>query len=69
MERRWERCRLVVENSLQIGEWDKHPGDPLADPGGPVGRQFRSPGGSVLMSAPGALALCAYFSLARFRGN
>ena len=30
MERRWERCRLVVENSLQLGEWEKHPGDPEA---------------------------------------
>lgn len=33
-ERRWERCRLVVENSLQLGEWDKHPDDPRADPAG-----------------------------------
>lgn len=30
MERRWERCRLVVENSLQLGEWEKNPGDPEA---------------------------------------
>jgi len=34
MERRWERCRLVVENSLQLGEWEKHPDDPEADPAG-----------------------------------
>jgi 2-polyprenyl-6-methoxyphenol hydroxylase-like FAD-dependent oxidoreductase len=34
MERRWERCRLVVENSLQLGEWEKHPDDPEADPVG-----------------------------------
>jgi 2-polyprenyl-6-methoxyphenol hydroxylase-like FAD-dependent oxidoreductase len=34
MERRYERCRLVVENSLQLGEWDKNPGDPQADPAG-----------------------------------
>jgi 2-polyprenyl-6-methoxyphenol hydroxylase-like FAD-dependent oxidoreductase len=34
MERRWERCRLVVENSLQLGEWEKHPDDPQADPAG-----------------------------------
>ena len=34
MERRWERCRLVVENSLQLGEWEKHPDDPSADPAG-----------------------------------
>jgi 2-polyprenyl-6-methoxyphenol hydroxylase-like FAD-dependent oxidoreductase len=33
MERRWERCRLVVENSLQLGEWEKHPGDPAAPAG------------------------------------
>ncbi|HKN93627.1 MAG TPA: FAD-dependent oxidoreductase [Thermoleophilaceae bacterium] len=32
MERRYERCRLVVENSLQLGEWEKHPDDPDADP-------------------------------------
>jgi naringenin degradation protein FdeE len=30
MERRWERARLVVENSLQLGEWEKEPGDPEA---------------------------------------
>jgi 2-polyprenyl-6-methoxyphenol hydroxylase-like FAD-dependent oxidoreductase len=34
MERRWERCRMVVENSLQLGEWEKHPDDPQADPAG-----------------------------------
>lgn len=34
MERRYERCRLVVENSLQLGEWEKHPDDPQADPAG-----------------------------------
>jgi 2-polyprenyl-6-methoxyphenol hydroxylase-like FAD-dependent oxidoreductase len=32
MARRYERCRLVVENSLQLGEWEKHPDDPDADP-------------------------------------
>jgi 2-polyprenyl-6-methoxyphenol hydroxylase-like FAD-dependent oxidoreductase len=25
MARRFERCRFVVENSLQIGEWEKNP--------------------------------------------
>ena len=34
MDRRFERCRLVVENSLQLGEWEKHPDDPDADPAG-----------------------------------
>jgi 2-polyprenyl-6-methoxyphenol hydroxylase-like FAD-dependent oxidoreductase len=32
-DRRWERCRLVVENTLQLGEWEKHPGDPAAPAG------------------------------------
>jgi 2-polyprenyl-6-methoxyphenol hydroxylase-like FAD-dependent oxidoreductase len=32
MERRFERCRLVVENSLQLGEWEKRPDDPEAEP-------------------------------------
>jgi 2-polyprenyl-6-methoxyphenol hydroxylase-like FAD-dependent oxidoreductase len=25
MERRWERCKLVVEASLQVGEWELNP--------------------------------------------
>ena len=25
MERRWERCRTVVENSAQISEWERSP--------------------------------------------
>ena len=31
-ERRYERCRLVVENSVQLGAWEQRPGDPDADP-------------------------------------
>jgi 2-polyprenyl-6-methoxyphenol hydroxylase-like FAD-dependent oxidoreductase len=34
MERRFERCQMVVDNSLQLGEWEKHPDDPGADPAG-----------------------------------
>jgi 2-polyprenyl-6-methoxyphenol hydroxylase-like FAD-dependent oxidoreductase len=30
--RRHERCRLVVENSVQLGEWERDPGAPDADP-------------------------------------
>ena len=33
MDRRWERCRMVVENSIQLGEWEKQP-SPDADPAG-----------------------------------
>ena len=32
VERRFERCRLVVENSYQLGEWEKNPGTAGADP-------------------------------------
>jgi 2-polyprenyl-6-methoxyphenol hydroxylase-like FAD-dependent oxidoreductase len=33
-QRRYDRCKMVVENSVQLGEWEKHPDDPRADPGG-----------------------------------
>lgn len=32
MARRYERCRMVVEHSLQLGEWEQHPDAPGADP-------------------------------------
>lgn len=32
MARRYERCRIVVENSWQLGEWEKTPDAPGADP-------------------------------------
>jgi 2-polyprenyl-6-methoxyphenol hydroxylase-like FAD-dependent oxidoreductase len=32
MARRYERCRIVVENSVQLGEWEKTPDAPGADP-------------------------------------
>ena len=31
-ERRFPRCRLVVENSRRLGEWEQHPDAPGADP-------------------------------------
>jgi 2-polyprenyl-6-methoxyphenol hydroxylase-like FAD-dependent oxidoreductase len=34
VERRYERCRLVVENAIQLGEWEKSAGDATADPVG-----------------------------------
>lgn len=37
---RWERVRIVNENSLQLGEWEKHPGDPAADPGRLIGESL-----------------------------
>jgi hypothetical protein len=32
LRRRYERCRIVVENSWQLGEWEKTPDVPGADP-------------------------------------
>jgi 2-polyprenyl-6-methoxyphenol hydroxylase-like FAD-dependent oxidoreductase len=32
MARRYERCRIVVENSVQLGEWEKTPDAPGANP-------------------------------------
>ena len=33
-DRRWERCRAVVEGSAQLSYWQAHPGTPEADPDG-----------------------------------
>jgi hypothetical protein len=50
-EMRWERCRIVNENSLQLGEWEKHPTHPGAEPGRLIGESlaflaqpYRAPG-------------------------
>jgi 2-polyprenyl-6-methoxyphenol hydroxylase-like FAD-dependent oxidoreductase len=45
MERRLERCRVVVENSLQLGEWEKHPEDPSADHAGLADATYAVVGG------------------------
>ena len=34
MARRYERCRMVVDNSRRLGEWERRPADPDADPVG-----------------------------------
>lgn len=38
-ERRYERCKFIVEASLQIGEWEMHP-TPDADPVGLTAKMF-----------------------------
>jgi 2-polyprenyl-6-methoxyphenol hydroxylase-like FAD-dependent oxidoreductase len=38
--RRYERCRLVVESSLQLSRWEQAPGTPGADPAALIGRAF-----------------------------
>jgi hypothetical protein len=40
MSRRFERCRMVVENSWRLGEWEKTPDAPDADPVGVMNRSF-----------------------------
>jgi 2-polyprenyl-6-methoxyphenol hydroxylase-like FAD-dependent oxidoreductase len=42
MTRRFERCRLVVENSYMLGEWEKVPDMPGADPAGVLDRSLKA---------------------------
>jgi len=41
MERRYERCRFIVESSLQLGEWEQHP-VPSGDPVGLTARMLEA---------------------------
>lgn len=40
MARRFERCRMVVDNSVQIGAWELNPHTPGADPAGLLDRSM-----------------------------
>jgi 2-polyprenyl-6-methoxyphenol hydroxylase-like FAD-dependent oxidoreductase len=40
--RRYERCRMVVENSRLLGEWEKNPGAPHADPVGVLDKSLKA---------------------------
>jgi 2-polyprenyl-6-methoxyphenol hydroxylase-like FAD-dependent oxidoreductase len=40
--RRYERCRMIVENSELLGEWEKNPGAPNDDTVGVVARSYRT---------------------------
>ena len=40
--RRYERCRLVVESSLQLSRWEQAPGTPGADPAALMGQPSAS---------------------------
>jgi 2-polyprenyl-6-methoxyphenol hydroxylase-like FAD-dependent oxidoreductase len=42
MTRRFERCRLVVENSRMLGESEKVPDMPGADPAGVLDRTLKA---------------------------
>jgi 2-polyprenyl-6-methoxyphenol hydroxylase-like FAD-dependent oxidoreductase len=41
MQRRYDRCRIVYEAGLQLGEWEKHP-TPDADPAGLSARTYKA---------------------------
>jgi 2-polyprenyl-6-methoxyphenol hydroxylase-like FAD-dependent oxidoreductase len=41
-ERRFERCRIVVENSLQLSRWEQEPDTPGADPAGLIGATLQA---------------------------
>ncbi|MGA8708747.1 MAG: FAD-dependent monooxygenase [Steroidobacteraceae bacterium] len=41
MQRRFERCRFIVESSLQLGEWEQHPVS-AADPVGLTARMLET---------------------------
>ena len=42
MARRYERCRIVVENSWQLGEWEKTPDAANADPTALISASMRA---------------------------
>jgi len=41
-QRRYERCRMIVENSEQLGEWEKSPGSPDDDTVAVVARSYQA---------------------------
>jgi 2-polyprenyl-6-methoxyphenol hydroxylase-like FAD-dependent oxidoreductase len=41
-QRRYERCRMIVENSELLGEWEKNPDAPGADTVGVVARSYQA---------------------------
>ena len=45
--RRIERCRLVVENSLQLCRWEQEPGPPNPEAGRLIGESFAALAGPI----------------------
>ncbi len=42
MHQRYERCRMIVENSERLGEWEKKPGAPDEDTVGVIARSYQA---------------------------
>jgi 2-polyprenyl-6-methoxyphenol hydroxylase-like FAD-dependent oxidoreductase len=40
--RRYDRCRMIVDNSERLGEWEKRPGSPDDDTVGVVARSYQA---------------------------
>jgi 2-polyprenyl-6-methoxyphenol hydroxylase-like FAD-dependent oxidoreductase len=40
--RRYDRCRMIVQNSEQLGEWEKNPGSADDDTVGVVARSYQA---------------------------
>lgn len=41
-QRRYERCRMIVENSELLGDWEKNPGAPTEDTVGVIARSYQA---------------------------
>ena len=50
MERRFPRVKMVLDNSLQLAEWEIHPETPGADPGRIMGQTLQRAGRAGLMA-------------------
>ena len=42
MHQRYERCRMIVENSELLGEWEKKPGMPNEDAVGVMAASYQT---------------------------
>lgn len=42
MSRRYERCRMIVQNSELLGEWEKHPSTPNQDTVGIIATSYQA---------------------------
>jgi 2-polyprenyl-6-methoxyphenol hydroxylase-like FAD-dependent oxidoreductase len=47
MRQRYERCRMIVENSELLGEWEKNPAAPDQDTVGVIARSYQALAQSV----------------------
>jgi hypothetical protein len=47
MRQRYERCRMIVDNSELLGEWEKNPTAPDQDTVGVIARSYKALAQSV----------------------